>query len=157
MWKCCGAPETKYLYPTFHRRGGTWIMTEILVFGVNCSLKLCANIFSSFCCLQVYVDVPGGLNLSLSLPLVIGTIPLHGCTTRTSSISSNCSTLSWLGLHERPEGMYSKLTYSHILYILMFAQYTTISRNLSVYCSSTKLQWSSNIRGSKAGLSAGLW
>lgn len=55
------------------------------------------------------MDVPGGLNLSLSLPLVIGTIPLHACATRTSSISSNCSSLSWLGLQERPEGVYSKL------------------------------------------------
>lgn len=54
---------------------------------------------------QVYVDVPGGLNLSVSLPLVIGTIPLNTCASRTSSISSNCSTLSWLGLQERPEGV----------------------------------------------------
>lgn len=53
--------------------------------------------------LMVYVDVPGGLNLSLSLPVVIGTIPLHACSSRTSSISSNCSNLSWLGLPERPE------------------------------------------------------
>ncbi|XP_029921590.1 arrestin domain-containing protein 3-like [Myripristis murdjan] len=53
--------------------------------------------------LVVYVDVPGGLNLSLSLPVVIGTIPLHACSSRTSSISSNCSNLSWLGLPERPE------------------------------------------------------
>lgn len=65
-----------------------------------------------FLCLQVYVDVPGGLNLSLSLPLVIGTIPLHTCATRTSSISSNCSTLSWLGLQERPEGVYRKLMHT---------------------------------------------
>lgn len=64
-------------------------------------------------CLQVYVDIPGGLNLSLSLPLVIGTIPLHACTTRTSSISSNCSTLSWLGLPERPEGMCCKCRCLH--------------------------------------------
>lgn len=64
--------------------------------------------------LVVYVDVPGGLNLSLSLPLVIGTIPLHACATRTSSISSNCSTLSWLGLPERPEAppSYSDLAIS---------------------------------------------
>lgn len=64
--------------------------------------------------LVVYVDIPGGLNLSLSLPLVIGTIPLHACTTRTSSISSNCSTLSWLGLPERPEAppSYSDLAIS---------------------------------------------
>ncbi|XP_068608933.1 arrestin domain-containing protein 3-like [Brachionichthys hirsutus] len=64
--------------------------------------------------LVVYVDVPGGLNLSLSLPLVIGTIPLHACTSRTSSISSNCSTLNWLGLQETPEAPpnYSDLSIS---------------------------------------------
>lgn len=49
---------------------------------------------------MVYVDIPGGLNLSLSLPLVIGTIPLHAFTSRTSSISSYCCTVSW---PERPE------------------------------------------------------
>ncbi|XP_053735041.1 arrestin domain-containing protein 3-like [Synchiropus splendidus] len=54
--------------------------------------------------LVVYVDVPGGLNLSLSLPLVIGTIPLHACASRTSSISSSCSSApSWPGLAQRPE------------------------------------------------------
>uniref|UniRef100_A0A1A8MH78 Arrestin domain-containing protein 3 n=1 Tax=Nothobranchius pienaari TaxID=704102 RepID=A0A1A8MH78_9TELE len=64
--------------------------------------------------LMVYVDIPGGLNLSLSLPLVIGTIPLHACSTRTSSISSNCSSVSWLGLSERPEAppSYSDLAIS---------------------------------------------
>nr|XP_043868621.1 arrestin domain-containing protein 3-like isoform X2 [Solea senegalensis] len=64
--------------------------------------------------LVVYVDIPGGLNLSLSLPLVIGTIPLHASTTRTSSISSNCSTLTWLGLSEPPEAppSYSDLAIS---------------------------------------------
>ncbi|XP_063745861.1 LOW QUALITY PROTEIN: arrestin domain-containing protein 3b [Eleginops maclovinus] len=62
--------------------------------------------------LVVYVDVPGGLNLSLSLPLVIGTIPLHATTSRTSSISSSCS--SWMGLTERPEAppSYSELAIS---------------------------------------------
>lgn len=64
--------------------------------------------------LMVYVDIPGGLNLSLSLPLVIGTIPLHACATRTSSISSNCSSGSWMGLPERPEAppSYSDLAIS---------------------------------------------
>ncbi|KAG7277798.1 hypothetical protein CRUP_026099 [Coryphaenoides rupestris] len=38
--------------------------------------------------LMVYVDVPGGLNLNLSLPLVIGTIPLHACSSRTSTLPS---------------------------------------------------------------------
>lgn len=60
------------------------------------------------------MDVPGGLNLSVSLPLVIGTIPLNACSSRTSSISSNCSTLSWLGLQQRPEGSYSQHTNTFI-------------------------------------------
>lgn len=56
--------------------------------------------------LMVYVDIPGAMNLSLNLPLVIGTIPLHPFGSRTSSVSSQCSmTMSWLGmaLPERPE------------------------------------------------------
>uniref|UniRef100_A0A8B9HTK0 Arrestin domain-containing protein 3 n=1 Tax=Astyanax mexicanus TaxID=7994 RepID=A0A8B9HTK0_ASTMX len=56
--------------------------------------------------LTVYVDIPRAVNLSLNLPLVIGTIPLHSFGSRTSSISSQYSTaLSWLGvaLPERPE------------------------------------------------------
>lgn len=55
----------------------------------------------------MYVDIPGAMNLSLNLPLVIGTIPLHPFGSRTSSVSSQCSmTMSWLGmaLPERPEG-----------------------------------------------------
>ncbi|XP_061603561.1 arrestin domain-containing protein 3-like isoform X1 [Phyllopteryx taeniolatus] len=61
--------------------------------------------------LVVYVDVPGGLNLSLSLPLVIGTIPLHTGASRTASISSRGSASSWLALAERPEAppSYSEL------------------------------------------------
>lgn len=51
------------------------------------------------------MDIPGAINLSLNLPLVIGTIPLHPFGSRTSSVSSQCS-MSWLGmgLPERPEG-----------------------------------------------------
>ncbi|CAM9984906.1 unnamed protein product [Lampetra fluviatilis] len=49
--------------------------------------------------LLIYVDIPGALQLSLSLPLVIGTIPLHAFGSRTSSISSQCSLdLQWLRL-----------------------------------------------------------
>ncbi|XP_020782171.1 arrestin domain-containing protein 3-like [Boleophthalmus pectinirostris] len=64
--------------------------------------------------LMVYVDIPGGLNLSLSLPLVIGTIPLYASASRTSSISSNCSAMSWLGLVDPPEAppSYSDLAIS---------------------------------------------
>jgi len=65
------------------------------------------NLKSQYYYLQVYVDIPGAMNLSLNLPLVIGTIPLHPFGSRTSSVSSQCSmTMSWLGmaLPERPEG-----------------------------------------------------
>ncbi|XP_048839066.1 arrestin domain-containing protein 3a isoform X2 [Brienomyrus brachyistius] len=53
---------------------------------------------------MMYVDIPGAINLSLNLPLVIGTIPLHPFGSRTSSVSSQCS-MTWLGmaLPERPE------------------------------------------------------
>lgn len=56
--------------------------------------------------LMVYVDIPGAMDLLLSLPLVIGTIPLHPFGSRTSSVSSQCSmNMNWLGLSlpERPE------------------------------------------------------
>ncbi|XP_051876183.1 arrestin domain-containing protein 3-like isoform X2 [Pristis pectinata] len=56
--------------------------------------------------LTVYVDIPGAMNLTLNLPLVIGTIPLHPFGSRTSSVSSQCSmNLNWLSLAlpERPE------------------------------------------------------
>ncbi|XP_061783190.1 arrestin domain-containing protein 3-like [Nerophis lumbriciformis] len=64
--------------------------------------------------LVVYVDVPGGLNLSLSLPLVIGTIPLHAASSRTSSVSSHGSTSSWVGVAVRPEAppSYNDLAFS---------------------------------------------
>ncbi|KAI7793458.1 arrestin domain-containing protein 3b [Triplophysa rosa] len=52
--------------------------------------------------LVVYVDIPRAVNLTLNLPLVIGTIPLHPFGSRTSSVSSQCS-MGWLGLPERPE------------------------------------------------------
>ncbi|XP_055489328.1 arrestin domain-containing protein 3-like isoform X3 [Leucoraja erinacea] len=56
--------------------------------------------------LTVYVDIPGAMNLTLNLPLVIGTIPLHPFGSRTSSVSSQCSmNLNWLSLAlpEQPE------------------------------------------------------
>jgi hypothetical protein len=55
------------------------------------------------------VDIPGAMDLLLSLPLVIGTIPLHPFGSRTSSVSSQCSmSMNWLALAlpERPEGNY---------------------------------------------------
>lgn len=102
--------QTKNVYLTFQLMQAA----DIFILRWTVKTKRFAGVLTPcllwpFVRLQVYVDVPGGLNLSLSLPLVIGTIPLHACATRTSSISSNCSTLSWLGLQERPEGVYSKL------------------------------------------------
>ncbi len=74
----------------------------------------CRGVFMS--CAQVYVDIPGAINLSLNLPLVIGTIPLHPFGSRTSSVSSQCS-MSWLGmgLPERPEGGLDPLLMIHIM------------------------------------------
>ncbi|KAG9330419.1 hypothetical protein JZ751_025421 [Albula glossodonta] len=49
--------------------------------------------------LRVFVDVPGTSKLSLELPLVMGTIPLHPFGSRTSSVSSQYSlNPSWLCL-----------------------------------------------------------
>lgn len=46
---------------------------------------------------QVCVDIPGTSKLSLELPLVMGTIPLHPFGSRTSSVSSQYSlNLDWL-------------------------------------------------------------
>ncbi|TRY55245.1 hypothetical protein DNTS_014559 [Danionella cerebrum] len=54
--------------------------------------------------LTVYVDIPRAVNLTLNLPLVIGTIPLHTFGSRTSSVSSQCSVvLNWLPLPDAPE------------------------------------------------------
>ncbi|XP_036409587.1 arrestin domain-containing protein 2-like isoform X4 [Megalops cyprinoides] len=56
--------------------------------------------------LKVCVDVPGTSKLSLELPLVMGTIPLHPFGSRTSSVSSQYSVnLEWLRLAvpDRPE------------------------------------------------------
>lgn len=52
------------------------------------------------------VDVPGTSKLSLELPLVMGTIPLHPFGSRTSSVSSQYSVnMEWLrmAIPEQPE------------------------------------------------------
>lgn len=56
---------------------------------------------------QVCVDIPGTSKLSLELPLVMGTIPLHPFGSRTSSVSSQYSlNLEWLrmAIPEQREG-----------------------------------------------------
>ncbi|XP_028828576.1 arrestin domain-containing protein 3b isoform X2 [Denticeps clupeoides] len=83
----------------------TWNGKMLKIPPVSPSILDCSIIRVEYS-LMVYVDIPRAINLSLSLPLVIGTIPLHPFGSRTSSISSQCSmTMNWLGitLPERPE------------------------------------------------------
>ncbi|KAG7279302.1 hypothetical protein CRUP_025120 [Coryphaenoides rupestris] len=83
----------------------TWSGKMLKIPPVSPSILDCSIIRVEYS-LMVYVDIPGAINLSLNLPLVIGTIPLHPFGSRTSSVSSQCSmTMSWLGmaLPERPE------------------------------------------------------
>lgn len=81
----------------------TWNGKMLKIPPVSPSILDCSIIRVEYS-LMVYVDIPGAINLSLNLPLVIGTIPLHPFGSRTSSVSSQCS-MSWLGmgLPERPE------------------------------------------------------
>uniref|UniRef100_A0A672K2M2 Arrestin domain-containing protein 3 n=2 Tax=Sinocyclocheilus grahami TaxID=75366 RepID=A0A672K2M2_SINGR len=81
----------------------TWNGKMLKIPPVSPSILDCSIIRVEYS-LMVYVDIPGAMNLSLNLPLVVGTIPLHPFGSRTSSVSSQCSmTMSWLGLPERPE------------------------------------------------------
>ncbi|TRZ02586.1 hypothetical protein DNTS_003825 [Danionella cerebrum] len=83
----------------------TWNGKMLKIPPVSPSILDCSIIRVEYS-LMVYVDIPGAMNLSLNLPLVIGTIPLHPFGSRTSSVSSQCSmSMSWLGmgLPERPE------------------------------------------------------
>ncbi|KAJ8414919.1 hypothetical protein AAFF_G00024420 [Aldrovandia affinis] len=83
----------------------TWSGKMLKIPPVSPSILDCSIIRVEYS-LMVYVDIPGAMNLSLNLPLVIGTIPLHPFGSRTSSVSSQCSmTMNWLGmaLPERPE------------------------------------------------------
>ncbi|KAM9546362.1 arrestin domain-containing protein 3-like isoform 2-T4 [Salvelinus alpinus] len=83
----------------------TWSGKMLKIPPVSPSILNCSIIRVEYS-LMVYVDIPGAMNLSLNLPLIIGTIPLHPVGSRTSSVSSQCSmTMSWLGmaLPERPE------------------------------------------------------
>ncbi|MEQ2205550.1 hypothetical protein XENOCAPTIV_002797 [Xenoophorus captivus] len=81
----------------------TWNGKMLKIPPVSPSILDCSIIRVEYS-LMVYVDIPGAINLSLNLPLVIGTIPLHPFGSRTSSVSSQCS-VTWLtlGLPERPE------------------------------------------------------
>lgn len=96
--KCC--QSNRLAKSNWFSRIFTVMYCKGYLYGISL-LELSIRQYLPLCLSQVYVDIPGGLNLSLSLPLVIGTIPLHAFPNRTSSISSYCSSISW---PERPEG-----------------------------------------------------
>uniref|UniRef100_A0A8C1CNJ1 Arrestin domain-containing protein 3 n=1 Tax=Cyprinus carpio carpio TaxID=630221 RepID=A0A8C1CNJ1_CYPCA len=81
----------------------TWDGKMLKIPPISPSILDCSIIHVEYS-LMVYVDIPRAVNLTLNLPLVIGTIPFHSFGSRTSSVSSQCSmAMSWLGLPERPE------------------------------------------------------
>ncbi|KAK7119665.1 hypothetical protein R3I94_021480 [Phoxinus phoxinus] len=87
-----------------HRRE-TWHGRAIKIPPVGPSILQCRIIKVEYM-LRVCVDVPGTSKLSLELPLVMGTIPLHPFGSRTSSFSSQYSAnMEWLrmAIPEQPE------------------------------------------------------
>ncbi|XP_046906291.1 arrestin domain-containing protein 2 isoform X2 [Hypomesus transpacificus] len=87
------------------RRRETWHGRAIKIPPVGPSILQCRIIKVEYM-LRVCVDVPGTSKLSLELPLVMGTIPLHPFGSRTSSVSSQYSVnLEWLrmAIPEQPE------------------------------------------------------
>ncbi|XP_026775283.1 arrestin domain-containing protein 2 isoform X2 [Pangasianodon hypophthalmus] len=78
------------------RRRETWHGRAIKIPPVGPSILQCRIIKVEYM-LRVCVDIPGTSKLSLELPLVMGTIPLHPFGSRTSSVSSQYSlNLDWL-------------------------------------------------------------
>ncbi|XP_053369439.1 arrestin domain-containing protein 2 isoform X1 [Clarias gariepinus] len=77
------------------RRRETWHGRAIKIPPVGPSILQCRIIKVEYM-LKVCVDIPGTSKLSLELPLVMGTIPLHPFGSRTSSVSSQYSlNLDW--------------------------------------------------------------
>uniref|UniRef100_V9KAM9 Arrestin domain-containing protein 2-like protein n=1 Tax=Callorhinchus milii TaxID=7868 RepID=V9KAM9_CALMI len=91
--------------PVTTRKRVSWHGRPLKIPPVSPSLLQCRIIRVEYT-LKVYVQIPGTSKLSLELPLVIGTIPLHPFGSRTSSIGSQYSCdMDWLRLTlpERPE------------------------------------------------------
>ncbi|XP_028672511.1 arrestin domain-containing protein 2 isoform X1 [Erpetoichthys calabaricus] len=87
------------------KKRDTWHGRAIKIPPVGPSILQCRIIRVEYN-LRVCVHVPGTSKLSLELPLVIGTIPLHPFGSRTSSVSSQYSVnLEWLrmAIPEQPE------------------------------------------------------
>ncbi|XP_055514272.1 arrestin domain-containing protein 2 isoform X2 [Leucoraja erinacea] len=86
------------------RKRGTWHGRPLKIPPVSPTLK--CRVISVDYALRIYVEIPGSSKLSLELPLVIGTIPLHPFGSRSSSVGSQYSMdIDWLRLTlpERPE------------------------------------------------------
>ncbi|XP_067872128.1 arrestin domain-containing protein 2 isoform X2 [Heterodontus francisci] len=87
------------------RKRGSWHGRPLKIPPVSPSLLQCRVIRVEYM-LRVYVEIPGTSKLSLELPLVIGTIPLHPFGSRSSSVGSQYSmNIDWLRLTlpETPE------------------------------------------------------
>ncbi|KAG2463835.1 ARRD2 protein, partial [Polypterus senegalus] len=87
------------------KKRDTWHGRAIKIPPVGPSILQCRIIRVEYN-LRVCVHIPGTSKLSLELPLVIGTIPLHPFGSRTSSVSSQYSVnLEWLrmAIPEQPE------------------------------------------------------
>ncbi|XP_048470093.1 arrestin domain-containing protein 2-like isoform X1 [Rhincodon typus] len=87
------------------RKRGSWHGRPLKIPPVSPSLLQCRVIRVEYI-LRVYVEIPGTSKLSLELPLVIGTIPLHPFGSRSSSVGSQYSMeINWLrlSLPETPE------------------------------------------------------
>ncbi|XP_034774442.1 thioredoxin-interacting protein-like [Acipenser ruthenus] len=78
----------------------TWRGKTIRVPKIKPSILAC-NIIRVEYFLMIYVHIPGSNKLVLELPLVIGTIPYSGCSSRTNSMSSqegSSANNSWVSL-----------------------------------------------------------
>ncbi|XP_058257193.1 arrestin domain-containing protein 2 isoform X2 [Hemibagrus wyckioides] len=96
------------------RRRETWHGRAIKIPPVGPSILQCRIIKVEYM-LKVCVDIPGPSKLSLELPLVMGTIPLHPFGSRTSSVSSQYSlNMDWLRM-AIPEQREAPPDYSSII------------------------------------------
>lgn len=106
---------------------------------------------------QVCVDIPGTSKLSLELPLVMGTIPLHPFGSRTSSVSSQYSlNLDWLrmAIPEQREGECFHRFYHPYPSFFFSLLKCSCSIYLSVFYSPPWLQLNRHWRGGRAEFSS---
>uniref|UniRef100_A0A8C3I302 Arrestin domain containing 4 n=1 Tax=Chrysemys picta bellii TaxID=8478 RepID=A0A8C3I302_CHRPI len=95
----------------------TWNGKTLKIPPVTPSILNCCIIRVEYS-LAVYIHIPGANKLMIELPLVIGTIPYTGFSSRNSSAGQFSVDMSWLALTmpEHPEGMYFELIWIHDIY-----------------------------------------